>query len=92
LILSGLVLPGLLDPPGIGGVEFVECFPPSCGFLPFDESCGLVVAFAGFLPPPGALAGPLVLDVDDGQLQQLDHGVVAGEMATVLGHLPELVI
>ena len=92
LILVGLLLRGLLDAPGIGDVEFVERFAPAHDALSFDEPCGLVVAFARFLPAPGALAGVLVLDVDDGQPQQLDHGVVAGEMAAVPGHLPELVI
>ena len=63
-------MPGLVDPPGIGGVEFVERFAPAHDALSFDEPCGLVVAFAGFLAAPGALAGALVLDVDDGQPQQ----------------------
>ena len=49
-LLVGLLWPGLLDPPGIGGVEFVERFAPAHDALSFDEPCGLVVAFAGFLP------------------------------------------
>jgi hypothetical protein len=60
--------------------------------LSFDEACGLVVAFAGFGAAGGALAGPFVLDVDDGQPQQLDDGVVAGEVAAGLGDLAELVV
>src|SRR5512135_1789808 len=92
LISVGFLLPGLLDAPGIGGVELVECFSPSGGPLSLDEPCGLVVAFAGFLTAAGAFPCALVLDVDDGQPQQLDGGVIAGEMATVFGHLPELVV
>jgi hypothetical protein len=46
-----------------------------------------VLAAAGL-----ALAGPLVLDVDDGEPEQLDDGVVAGEVAAGLGDLAELVV
>jgi hypothetical protein len=56
---------GFPDLSRIGGVEFVERFAPSHDALSFDEACGLVGAFAGFLPPRGALAGALVFDVDD---------------------------
>jgi hypothetical protein len=54
--------------------------------LPFDEAGGLVAAF------PGLLAARLVLDVDDGQPQQLDHSVVTRLVAAGLGDLAELVI
>jgi hypothetical protein len=40
----------------------------------------------------GALARPFVLDVDDGEPEQLDDGVVAGEVAAGLGDLAELVV
>ena len=53
----------------------------------FDEAAAgfaLVAGFAGFL---GAFTGPLVLDVADGQPQQLDRGRVAGEVAAVLDDL-----
>jgi len=60
--------------------------------LSLDEACGLVVAFAGFGFAGGALAGPLVLDVDDRQPQQLDDGVVGREVAAGLGDLAELVV
>ena len=40
----------------------------------------------------GAGPGALVLDVADGQPQQLDDGVVAGEVAAVLDDLAELVV
>ena len=43
---------GLPDSSGVGGVEFVESFAPSHDALAFDEACGLVGAFAGFLRPP----------------------------------------
>jgi hypothetical protein len=83
---------GLPDSSWVGGVEFVECFAPSHDPLSFDEACGLVVALAGFLPPGGALAGALVLDVDDRQPEQLDDGVVGREVAAGLGDLPQLVV
>ena len=57
LILVGLLLAGLLDPPGIGGIELVERFTPAHGPLSLDEACGLVAAFAGCGAPVGALAG-----------------------------------
>src|SRR5580700_11009180 len=44
-----------------------------------------VGALAGLLPPRGAFAGALVLDVDDGQPEQLDHRVVGREVAAGLG-------
>jgi hypothetical protein len=40
----------------------------------------------------GALAGALVFDVADGQPEQLDHGVVGGEVPAILDDLPELVV
>jgi hypothetical protein len=49
--------------------------------LPFDEALGLVVAFAVLLPAGLALAGSFVLDVDDGQPQELDGGLVGREVA-----------
>ncbi len=57
----------LPDSSWVSQVEFVERFAPSHHALSFDEACGLVVALAGFVPAGGALAGPLVLDVDDRQ-------------------------
>jgi len=69
----------LPDSTWIGLVEFVECFAPPGDALSFDESGGLEGAFVALVLLGGAFAGPLVLDVDDGQPQQLDHGVVAGK-------------
>ena len=40
----------------------------------------------------GSVAGAFVFDVADGQPEQLDHGVVVGEVAAVLDDLPELVV
>jgi hypothetical protein len=57
--------PPLPESSWVGEVEFAEGFAPSHDALSFDEACGLVGAFAGFLPPRGALAGALVFDVDD---------------------------
>ena len=59
--------PFLPDPSWVGDGELVECFAPAHDALSLDEACGLVAALAGFLPPCGAFAGPLVLDVDDRQ-------------------------
>jgi hypothetical protein len=49
-----------------------------------DEPAGLVGPLAGGLASRQALAGALVLDVDDGQPEQLGDGVVAGEVAAAL--------
>ena len=46
-----------------------------------------VLAAAGL-----ALAGSLVFDVDDGEPEQLDDGVVGREVAAGLGDFPELVV
>jgi hypothetical protein len=53
---------------------------------------GLVVPFAVLLAAGLALAGALVLDVDDGEPEQLDGGVVGREVAAGLGDLAELVV
>ena len=91
LLASGW-FPFLPDSSWVGDVEFVECFAPAHDALSLDEPCGLVAALAGFGPACGAFAGPLVLDVDDRQPEQLDDGVVAGEVAAGLGDLAELVV
>jgi hypothetical protein len=39
-----------------------------------------------------AFTGAFALDVDDGRPQQLDHGVVAGEVPAGLGDLAQLVV
>ena len=46
----------------------------------------------GFLAAGGALAGSFVLDVDDGEPEQLDDGVVGREVVAGLGDLAELVV
>ena len=66
--------------------------PPAHDALALDDAGGLVGPLAGLLAAGLALAGPLVLDVDDGEPQQLDDGVVAGEVASCLGDLAELVV
>ena len=69
-----------------------ECFLPVRGDLALDES-GFGSAFVGgFGPFLFAGAGALVLDVADRQPQQLDHGVVVGEVSAVLDDLAELVV
>ena len=58
----------------------------------FDEAAAgfaLVAGFAGFLC---AFSGSAVLDVADGQLQQLDDGRVGGEVAAGLDDLAQLVV
>ena len=76
----------------VGVVELVQGLAPAGGLLALDEAGGLVGALAGGLAAGRALAGALVLDVDDGQPQQLDDGVVAREVAAGLGDLAELVV
>jgi len=60
--------------------------------LSLDEPLGLVVAFAVLVAAGLALAGALVLDVDDGEPEQLDGGVVGREVAPGPGDLAELVV
>jgi hypothetical protein len=50
------------------------------------------VAFAVLLAAGEALAGSFVLDVDDGEPEQLDGGVVGRVVAAGLGDLAELVV
>ena len=44
--------------------------------LAFDDAGGLVGPFAGLLAAGLALPGPFLVDVDDGEPQELDDGVV----------------
>jgi len=76
----------------VGGVELVEGLAPSGDLLALDHAGGLVGPPAGLLAAGGPLAGSLVLDVDDGEPEQLDDGVVGREVAAGLGDLAELVV
>jgi len=60
--------------------------------LSLDEALGLVGPFAGFAAAGLAFPGPFVLDVGDGEPQELDGGVVGREVAACLGDLPQLVV
>jgi hypothetical protein len=84
----------MLEAAGIGafGVELVEGLAPAQHAHALDQPGGLVRPFPGLLAACFAFAGTLVLDVDDGQPEQLDHGVIAGEVASGFGDLAELVV
>ena len=58
----------------------------------FYQPAGGFALAAGCTGLLGALPGAFVLDVADGQPEQLDDGVVVGEMPAVLDDLPELVV
>jgi hypothetical protein len=57
--------------------------------LSLHEALGLVGPFAGFAAVGLAFPGPSVLDVDDGEPQELDGVVVGREVAACLGDLPQ---
>jgi hypothetical protein len=76
----------------VGDVELAEGLAPAHDALALDDAGGLVRPLAG-LPAAGlALPGPVVLDVDDGEPEQLDDGVVGREVAAGLGDLAEPVV
>jgi hypothetical protein len=82
-----------VDAVGVDEGEFAEgCFPALDGGA-FDEFAGGFAGgafgFAGFL---GAFAGSLVLDIADGEPEQLDGGGVVGEVTAVLDDFAELVV
>jgi hypothetical protein len=81
----------LAEPAWVGVVECGEGFAPGQDALAFDEAGGLVGSLAGGAAGD-AFAGAFVLDVDDGEPQELDDGVVAGEVAAGFGDLAELVV
>ena len=59
-------------------------------YAPLDEPS---LAFApGFVAVFGAFEAAFVLDVADCQPEQLDHGLVVGELATVAADLAQLVV
>ena len=70
----------LPDSTWVGDGELVEGLAPAHDALALDQARGLIAALAGLATARGALAGPLVLDAGDRQPQQLDDGVVAGEV------------
>ena len=59
----------------VGAVELIQRLPPAHDTLALDEAGGLVGTLAGLGPAGLAFAGALVLDVDDGQPQQLASGL-----------------
>jgi hypothetical protein len=80
----GLVILNYPESSRVGGVELVEGVAPADDALAFDEFGGPVGSLAGLGAAGEALAGALVLDVDDGQLQQLNDGVVGREVGEVV--------
>ena len=81
----------VVDAVGVDEGEFAEGGFPAGDGGAFDEAGdGLsVLASAGLF---GAFSGSLVLDVADGQPEQLDGGGVGGEVAAVLDDLAQLVV
>ena len=77
---------------GVGGGELGQGLVPVGGDLSFDE---LALGFAlgwwqSFLLV--TFSGSFVLNVADRQPQQLDHRLIGGEVAAVLGDLAQLVV
>ena len=62
--------------------------------MAFDEAagCGAFVWRACRALSLGGLGGALVLDVDDGEPDEFDDGVVGGELSTILDDLADLVV
>ena len=80
------------DPLGIDEGELAEGGFPALDDGTFDEVARGFALVAGLAGLGGSLAGPLVLDVADGEPEQLDHGVVVGEVPAVLDDLAALVV
>ena len=76
-----------VDSVGVGGGELGQGLVPVGGDLSFDElALGLALGWwQSFLLV--AFSGSFVLDVADRQPQQLDHRLIGGEVAAVLGDL-----
>ena len=81
-----------VDAVGVDEGELAEGGFPAVDGGAFDQAGdGLAIgALAGGLL--GAFAGAFVLDVPDRQPQELDDGLVAGEVAAVLDDLAQLVV
>ncbi|OZG64237.1 hypothetical protein BHAP_1404 [Bifidobacterium hapali] len=75
---------------GIRGGELGQGLFPVGGDPPLDETAFAFMAFAfpGLLP----LSGPFVLYVADREPQELDDGLVVGELAAVAADLPQLIV
>ena len=82
----------VVDAVGVDEGELFEGLFPVGGDLAFDESAFGSSLLGGQASFAGPVAGSLVLDVADGQPQQLDGGGVVGEVAAVLGDLAQLVV
>ena len=77
---------------GVGDGEGAEGGFPAVDGGAFDEAAG-GFALVGWCAGLGcSLSGSFVLDVSDGEPQQFDHGVVVGEVPSVLDDLAELVV
>ena len=81
-----------VDAVGVGDRELGEGLLPVGHDLSFDEAALGLALLALLAAVPFPVAGSFVLDGADRQPQQLDCRVVAGEVAAVLGDLPELVV
>src|SRR5215213_709798 len=80
------------EPVGVAQFELVQRGPPALDDGALDEpgrGIALVRWFAAVLVPG---PGSLVLDVTDGQPEQLDHRVVIREVPPILDDLAELVV
>ena len=68
---------------GVGDREGVEGLFPALSALAFDEAAKCLAFVAGSAVFLFAVPGPLIFDVADGQPEELDYGVVVGEVAAV---------
>ena len=72
--------------------ECIEGLPPALRGLALDQLAGRPALVARHAPLSVAGPSPLVLDVDDGQPDQLDDRVVGRELPPILDDLADLVI
>lgn len=77
---------------GVGEREGVEGGFPALDLGAFDELARGFALSSGQARFFRALPGSFVFDVADREPEQLDHGVVGGEVAAVLDDLAELVV
>jgi hypothetical protein len=74
------------------GGQCVEGLFPALGGVALDEAAGCGAFVCGLAAVLFPCSGALVLDVDDGEPDEFDDGVVGRELSTVLDDLADLVV
>src|SRR5437764_2009419 len=80
-----------VDSVGVGDGQLAECLFPVGGDLAFDQAARSGALIGGSASLFLTFSGAFVFDGADGQPEQFDDGLVAGEMSAVFDDLAQLI-